>query len=209
MIKIRASSLGKIMSEPKDKTKVLAKGAETFLNQLASEYVLNYYKVIDTKPMKKGKECEQDSIDLFNHVNFTDYVKNTERKENEFLTGECDIFTGDTIIDIKTSWDKSTFPLMPDEGQNDDYEWQLRAYMMLWGVKKATLAYCLVDTPEALIGYDQPDLHDVSRIDSALRVTQIHYEWDEDKEEKIKQKCLAAQEYIINRINSIKQYHGV
>lgn len=209
MIKIRASSLGKIMTMPRDKTAVLAKSAETYLNQLASEYVLNYYKVIDSKPMKKGKECEQDSIDLLNHVNFTDYVKNTERKENDFLTGECDIFTGDTIIDIKTSWDKSTFPLLPDEGQNDDYEWQLRAYMMLWNVDKATLAYCLVDTPENLIGYDQPDLHDVSRINSALRLTQIHYERDAEKEAKIQEKCLAAQQYIMNRINQIKTYHGV
>lgn len=209
MIKIRASSLGKIMTPSRGKTEILSETAKSYLNQIASEHVLDYYKVIDTKPMKKGKQCEQDSIDLVNSFLFENYEKNSERKENEFLTGECDIFTGNSVIDIKTSWDKSTFPLLPDEGQNDDYEWQLRAYMILWDVDSAMLAYCLVNTPDELTTYEQQDLHYVDDVKSALRITFINYERDKELEEKIIEKCIAAQEYLANRIDQINKFHGV
>ena len=46
---------------------------------------------------------EDTSIDLYNEVHGTLYLKNTERLSNEFITGECDINAEDKIIDIKSS----------------------------------------------------------------------------------------------------------
>ena len=51
------------------------------------------------------------------------------------------------------------------------YQWQLRAYMRLWNLPRARLAYCLVDTPERLIGYEPLPLHVVGHIPEHLRVT--------------------------------------
>ena len=58
--------------------------------------------------MQKGIDCEQQSIDLLNNVEFRlskPYVKTQERKSNEWITGECDIYDAETrtIRDIKTS----------------------------------------------------------------------------------------------------------
>ena len=52
----------------------------------------------------------------------------------------------------------------------NDYEWQMRGYMMLWDCDTAIVDYCLVDTPEHLIGYEQRELHIVSHIDPEKRV---------------------------------------
>ena len=37
--------------------------------------------------------------------------------------------------------------------------------MMLWDCDTAIVDYCLVDTPEHLIGYEQRELHIVSHIE--------------------------------------------
>ena len=54
------------------------------------------------------------------------YIKNTEKKSNDWVTGECDIYDADSrmIRDIKTSWTLATFPLFLTEC--NDYEWQMR-----------------------------------------------------------------------------------
>ena len=104
--------------------------------------------------MQKGIDCEQASIDLLNTAEFRfskPYIKNTERKSNDWITGECDIYDPESrlIRDIKTSWSMYTFPLFDTECK--DYEWQMRGYMWLWDCDTASVDYCLVDTPEHLI----------------------------------------------------------
>ena len=154
--------------------------------------------------MQKGVECEQKSIELLNNVEFRlskPYVKNTERKSNEWITGECDIYDPDTklIRDIKTSWSLATFPLFATNA--DDYEWQMRGYMMLWDCDAASVDYCLVDTPEHLIGYEQRELHIVSHIEPEKRVKSFVYKRDLEKEERIKQRCEQLQAYY-NKLRS-------
>src|ERR1700737_549012 len=104
MIKIRASALGEIMTDAKEKGEPLSKGAKTALEMMAKEFVYGFNEVISGKFMEKGIIVEDQSIALYNSVFFTDYKKNTERKTNEWITGECDIFTGSKIIDIKSAW---------------------------------------------------------------------------------------------------------
>ena len=209
MIKIRASSLGLIMTEPKVKTEVLSVGAKTYLKKMAKEFVFGFNEVISGKYMEKGIIVEDESIKLYNRVNFTDYKKNTERKTNDWITGKCDIFTGDKIIDIKSSWHLPTFPAIAEDGEDKGYEWQLRAYMMLWNVDRAEIAYCMVNTPDELIKYEQEELHFVDHIDEALRVTIVPYERDLKLEESIKMKVEAAWDFTTNHIAKIKQQHGV
>lgn len=209
MIKIRASALGDIMTDPKEKTEILSKGAKTVLDKMAKEFVYGFNEIISGKYMDKGIIVEDQSIKLYNDVFFTEYEKNTERKTNEWLTGECDIFTGSKIIDIKSSWSLATFPATSDDGKDKGYEWQLRAYMMLWNVDEAEIAYCMVNTPDELIKFEQEELHFVDHIPENLRVTVVPYQRDKDLEEKIKVKVDAARAYLVSKVEQIKFQHGV
>lgn len=208
MIKIRASALGDLMTEPKEKTEILSKGAKTVLDNMAKEFVYGFNEVVSGKYMEKGIIVEDQAIELYNSVFFTNYKKNTERKTNDWLTGECDIFTGSKIIDIKSSWSLPTFPATQEEGQNKGYEWQLRAYMMLWNVDEAEIAYCMVNTPDELIKFEQEELHFVDHIPEHLRVTIVPYKRDKELENKIKVKVEAARAYLANKVNQINQQHG-
>ena len=207
MLRIRSSSLSQIMTDPKGKGEVLSVGAKTFIAKQAKEFVYGFDEKISSKYMDKGIQVEDQSIELLNSVLFTSYQKNTERKDNDWITGECDIFTGDSIIDIKSSWSLTTFPALAEQGEDKDYEWQLRAYMWLWNVDKASIAYCLVSTPEDLIKYEDQSLHQVDHIAPELRVTRVFYERDKTLEDKIKVKVEAAREYYQQIINQIAKEH--
>ncbi|MCK4099148.1 hypothetical protein HCY45_08155 [Acinetobacter radioresistens] len=193
---IRASAIGKIMAYPERDT--LADGAMTFLEELASQVALDWEKDLDLRMVEKGRIVEDAAIQLYNDVNFTTYVKNTERKSTELITGECDIDDPENslIIDIKSSWSKATHPYVLHLGGKKGYEWQLRAYMHLWDRNKAQLAYCLVDTPYELLGYEDEKLHEVSHIDMALRVTMLDLERDTIKEKQMLAKAKTAK-YVL------------
>lgn len=208
-ILFRASSLGDIMTDPKAKGEVLSVGAKTAIESLAKEYVYGYTEIVTSKYLDKGTIVEPQSLALYNAVNFTDYEKNTERRNNEWLTGECDIFTGSKIIDLKSSWSVATFPATRAAGMDKGYEWQLRAYMMLWDVNEAELSYCLVNTPDELLGFgDDPALHYVDHIDPALRVTSIPFTRDAEAEDKIIAKVKAARAYFAEAIERIHAEHN-
>jgi hypothetical protein len=205
--KFRASSLGLIMTDPKKETDLLSVGAKTYVECLAKQFVYGYDEIITSKYMEKGISVEDDSIALYNEVFFTNYVKNTERKTNEWLTGEADIVTPEKIIDVKSSWSLSTFPVLAEQGQDKGYEWQLRAYMMLWDVDAAELAYCLVDTPDDLIGYEDASLHSVGNINQELRVTTLSFKRDKELEEKIKTRVTNANLYFDQVVKKIAVQH--
>ena len=201
---IRCSSLKLAMTEARAKNAGLSESAKKVVEDEIRALYFGVREKISSKPMQKGVECEQKSIELLNNVEFRlskPYVKNTERKSNEWITGECDIYDPDTklIRDIKTSWSLATFPLFATNA--DDYEWQMRGYMMLWDCDTAIVDYCLVDTPEHLIGYEQRELHIVSHIEPEKRVKSFVYKRDLEKEERIKQRCEQLQAYY-NKLRS-------
>lgn len=195
------------MTDPKVKSAVLSEGAKTYLETVAKELVYGYTYSPTAKYMEKGQLVEEQSIALYNSVFFTSYAKNTERREIDFLTGECDIFTGSKIIDIKSAWSLHTFPATAAMGASKDYEWQMRGYMKLWDVDEAEIAYCLVNTPDELVGYEDPDLHYVDHIDEVLRITRVQYTRDKDLEEKMEARARAAQKYVKEAMQRIAAEH--
>jgi len=203
----RASSLADIMTDPKGKDEILSVGAKTVIAKMAKEFIYGYSEVISSKYMEKGIRVENKSIDLLNSVMLTSYEKNDERKNNEWITGEADIVADDRIIDIKSNWSLTTFPATPEDGQDKKYEWQGRAYMMLWDKPRFEIAYCMVSTPEDLIGWEQKSLHQVDDISRELRVTIVKYERDIALEEKIKVKVNAARAYLEETIEAITKAH--
>lgn len=201
---IRCSSLKLAMTEARAKNAGLSESAKKVVEDEIRALYFGVREKISNKFMQKGIDCEQQSIDLLNNVEFRlskPYIKNTERRSNDWITGECDIYDAETslIRDIKTSWSLATFPLFATNA--DDYEWQMRGYMMLWDCDEASVDYCLIDTPEHLIGYEQRDLHIVSHIEPEKRVKSFVYKRDLEKEERIKQRCEQLQAYY-NKLRS-------
>ncbi len=168
MILFRSSGVGALMTDPrakKDKEAgVLSASAKTLVEDTWRLINFGYRKDIKNKYLSKGNDYETDSIARYNKVFNTSAVKNTERRSNKFITGECDIITKDTVIDVKTSWDLKTFM---DGELTPLYEYQLRCYMELWNVDKAVLAYCLVDAKYEIVekeqGYITKDYDNVNR----------------------------------------------
>ncbi len=207
--KFRASSLAEIMTDPKGKDEVLSVGAKTACEKLAKQFVYGYDENVTSKYTEKGIQVEDKSIDLVNQVFFTNYKKNTERRTNEWVTGECDIFVpAKKVIDVKSSWSLATFPATSHAAMDKTYEWQLRVYMMLWEVPESETNHCLVNTPEELIGYEDTALHEVEHIEPELRITRVVYRRDLALEEKIKVKCEAAQKYLNELIDQIAHEHN-
>ena len=202
----RASALSAIMTDGKGKDE-LSVGAKTYVTKLAKEMIYGYDERVTTKYMDKGLRVEDESIDLYNAVHLTSHAKNIERKTNEWITGEADIVADDRIIDIKSSWCLTTFYVLADQGRDTGYEWQLRAYMWLWDKPRADIAYCLVSTPDDLIGYENKQLHKVDHINRELRVTIVPYERDVALEDKIKIKIQAARVFYDQVIQEISKQH--
>ena len=202
----RASSIGKIMTEPKSKSEVLSVGAKTYIRELAAQEILGIDFRVSSKPMEKGIFMEQSAIDLFNEVNGTWLQKNTERRTANGITGECDLFDPVKNIghDIKCSWSAATFPIFPIDAENNIYEWQMRAYMMLWDAEAWNIQYCLLTTPEHLRGYEPESMHIVDHIPARYRITACEIERDFKMEEAMIKKVAHAKDYYLT---IIEQFH--
>lgn len=194
MLQFRASGVGKLMTYPDKDT--LSAGAMSAIYEKASQIILDWEPRLDMQVIEKGRQCEDEAIELLNSVLGKGYTKNKTRLNTDLITGEWDIFDEEEnkIIDIKNAYSKKTFPITITEGDMKLYEWQLTAYMYLKNADKAAIAYCLVDTPEKLISRrDDPDWHVVSHIPECDRVTIFEMERCYKKERQMLNKVKLAQ----------------
>ena len=192
------------MTQSKVKSEVLSETAKSYIKTKAKEDFFGYSSNIQTKPMLKGTDWEDESIALVNQVRGTFYVKNKERFENEYLNGEPDIILDNSIIDIKTSWSLETFPATGEEGINKDYEWQIRGYLWLLNKPYAELIYCMIDTDDLLLtDWDNRFIHKVSHIDPRKRITVLEYQRNPINEEMMAEKLTAASEYYSQYIEQL------
>lgn len=209
-MRFRCSSIGKLMTEPRSKSDgPLSVGAKTYIRELAAQEIFGVDFVVSSKAIEKGVECEDASIALLNEVRGLDLAKNTERRSNEFITGECDLFdaANNRGHDIKTSWSIATFPIVPSDCEDKIYEWQMRGYMALWDADEWEVNYCLVDTPDRLIGFEPMELHFVSNIPERMRVTTWTVKRDIEKEAAIFEKVKHANEYFRQVIEEFELTH--
>lgn len=196
----RCSALGHIMAGKEG----LGDTAKSYLLRIYIKEKYGRAKNISNMYIEKGLLCEGQSITLLSFVDDKLYVKNKKRFRNEFIQGEPDIITEETVDDVKTNWDIFTFF---DADLSDLYEWQLRAYMWLTGKRKARLRYCLVNTPEHLIEREESktffqmgvrdrddtdyllacaEIRRYSLFDDIPQAKRVRTFWIEHSEEKIK-----------------------
>ena len=151
-MKIRASSIGKIMTNPKTKGESLSQTTKTYLQELAVEEVYNIRKEFSSRYTDKGNEVEELSIALCNDVLGLGFIyKNEEHYSNDWITGTPDVNTNEILLDVKSSWDATTFPFFDTELKNKDYFYQLQGYMWLTDKEECLLCYCLIDTPLQIV----------------------------------------------------------
>ena len=152
----RASSIGKIMTSARGKSEGLSETCKDYLLEVYLSEKYGRREILTSKYLDKGKAREDDSITLVSRYFKKFFKKNTVRLNNEYVTGEVDIFEGDDIysawhtIDTKTSWNMLTFHRSKKKLDNM-YYWQGQSYMALTGAEKHTVAYCLINNTDVAI----------------------------------------------------------
>lgn len=151
-MKVRASQIGKIMATPRKSGEVLSETAKTYVHDLVLEEKYGIKKEFSSRYTDKGNEVEEIGIALVNNVlNYQFIYKNYEFFENDWVKGTPDVNTDEVLLDVKCSWDATTFPFFDTEVPNKDYFYQLQGYMMLTGKQESILAYCLINTPFQMV----------------------------------------------------------
>jgi len=206
--------MGRLMTLPRSKkareNNELSETAKSYVKEVAYSDFFGIKKEFSSKELEKGIICEQDSIDLLNLVEFAEYNKSEEFGDNGWLTGHPDIITDNSVIDIKTAWSFDTFPILQNDMdavvKKSKYEWQVRAYMMLFEKENAKVVYCLVDTPDDLLSdWDNEAIHKVSHIEPNKRVSYSEtFKRDIEIEKQMKSVYDSANEYYQEVMNELK-----
>ncbi len=159
--KIRCSSLGSLFTDPKSKADKdageLSKTAKTHLVEVYADTRWGRYEEITSKEIEKGNLCEADIIEILGFADNKPYKKNTERKTNEWITGEADI-VDEIIIDSKASWNAVSYLKRIIETLDSDHWYQLQGYMMLWDKPAARVSYVLVNCPFSILQNEKRSL---------------------------------------------------
>jgi hypothetical protein len=221
-MKVRCSALGKIMSAPRNKSEVLSQTAKSYIHELVLQDKYGIRKEFSSRYTDKGNEVENQSIALVNDVLDVGFIyKNEEHYENDWITGTPDVNTEDVLLDVKSSWDGTTFPFFETEIPTKDYFYQLQGYLWLTGKTQAILCYCLIDTPADMVASEvkrqhyilnkiEEDLeltreieskHMFSHIPKNRRVKVFYVQKDEAVIERIKERVELCREYYNTLIN--------
>ncbi|WP_252374513.1 hypothetical protein [Hydrogenophaga sp. 2FB] len=209
---IRCSSIGKLMTEPRTKAEgPLSVGAKTHVRSLVSQAIYGVDFEVSSKEMEKGILVEPESIALLNRVRGLSLVKNTERKSNAWITGECDLFDARARRghDLKSSWSVASFPIALVDCVDKLYEWQMRGYMWLWDADSWEVNYALITTPEHLTRYEPPSMHFVDHIPEHMRLTTWTVERDRDLEAAMVEKIKAARQYYAQVLAEFTTSHAL
>ena len=217
-MKIRASQIGKIMTSSKTKGEVLSKTCKSYIQELAIENTYGIRKEFWSRYTDKGNECEEEAIELVNDVlNLGFIFKNEENLNNDWITGTPDVNTNEILLDIKCSWDATTFPFFETEIPNKDYYYQLQGYMWLTGKTESLLCYCLVNTPFQIVEDEVRREHwKQNLIDESLDLrdfVQKKHNYDHiPKEKRVKVFKVIKDDNVINnikeRINIAREYYN-
>ena len=191
----------------------LPAGVKTYCKTWLKEKLYNRRKDIKSKYLDKGNACESQSLELINAQTMEEYELNSEYKENDYLTGTCDIQGDDVIRDIKNSWSPDTFPLFDTGIKDKGYWWQLQGYMELYDKSTAWLDYTLIDAPLHLIKNEAKSIAYREGLDYDTIFTDVHNTMTfSDIPQHLKHKCFntnrdgAAMEEVYQRVILCRQY---
>ncbi|PRI58897.1 translocation protein TolB precursor, partial [Haemophilus influenzae] len=161
-LKARCSGLADLMVKPKSGNGISAT-AKSAVRKIVKFDLFGYRDFEGNKYTEKGIALEEQAIKLSGRKRGLPLKKNTERRENDWITGECDIYVPSRklIIDTKCSWDIGSHPFFADEAEEKakkaGYDAQMQGYMWLWDCSEAQIDFVLLPTPyDQLSSYDDP-----------------------------------------------------
>lgn len=216
IIKIRCSAIGRIMTSSKTKGEQLSKTTKSYIQELALENKYGVLKEFSSKYTDKGNEVEDESIALTMDVlNLGFIYKNEDHFSNEWIKGTPDVCNDEVLLDVKSSWDATTFPFFATDLPNKDYYYQLQGYMWLTDKQTSLLCYCLINTPLHIVedevrrehwkqyAIDERKeirdfveaKHNFNHIQKEKKVKVFEIERDEDTINEIKEKVKLCREY--------------
>lgn len=135
----------------KSKKQELPDGAKTFCKKWLKEFLYGRREELKAKQVRKGNDTEEDGFTLMaTELKLGMVYKNTERKQNEWMIGECDLYLPNNVYDNKASWSLSTFPMFETEFDKR-YWWQLQSYGCLWDAENLNLCYTLNDDTDLAV----------------------------------------------------------
>lgn len=213
---IRCSSIHKIIGEPRLKAAKeageLSQTAKSHVIEIAKQELFGYSYFDGSKETEKGNALEPYAIDGSGLIRALNFEKNPERRQNEYISGECDIYypSKRLIVDTKCSWDIKTHPFFRCEAdakiKDCGYDWQMQGYMWLFDCDQADVDFWLFPCPEDLIGYEDPErlINAVEAIPLHKRVTTVTIMRDDEKIERIKDRVSACQKYYADLIKEIQ-----
>lgn len=191
----------------------LSAGAKAHVRSIARQDIFGFEpSEVDTRPILKGRAVEEACIELLARLTGRPLVKNTERRSDGLITGECDVW--DAPIrhgrDVKAAYSMDTMPIVLADCYDKHYEWQMRGYMSkgLWDAQSWSVDYLLVNTPPEFIGFEPQDLHFVDHIEERHRWTTWTVERDMALEALMLDKVAAARRYYRQVIEEFDRTHG-
>lgn len=211
-LKAKCSGLADLMVKPKSGNGISAT-AKSAVRKIVKFDLFGYRDFEGNKYTEKGIALEERAIKLSGRKRGLPLKKNTERRENDWITGECDIYVPSRrlIIDTKCSWDIGSHPFFADEAEEKakkaGYDAQMQGYMWLWDCDEAQIDFVLLPTPyDQLSSYDDPNRYIdlVEQIPQEKRITTVIIKRDEKIIEKIKERVEIAQEYYQQLIQEMR-----
>jgi hypothetical protein len=205
------------MTNPRTKGELLSQTAKTYIEEQVLRAKYGVIKTFSSRYTDKGNLVEDEAIEMASNALELGFLyKNHEHFENEWLTGTPDVNTNEILLDVKSSWDATTFPFFATEIPTKDYYYQLQGYMELTGKTDALLVYCLVNTPIQMVedeirrahwaaqlleeDYDLRDevlkRHNFDHIPLNRRVKVFKVEKDEQVIDEIKDRVELCREYF-------------
>lgn len=159
--KCRASLLHALFVEPQKKEdKEAGNLSETAKKALYKAYIQAKWgrsKETKTKQMDKGKLVQDDIMNMMGFFENKIYERNTERRSNEWIEGECDC-VHDLVDDYKASWEPESFiPNLIDKVPKE-YEYQMQGYLWLWDKQDGRIIWGLVNCPDMILKNERQKL---------------------------------------------------
>ncbi len=188
----------------------LSAGGKTHVRELVREAIYGFEPAdVNTYPIRKGREVEGECIALLSRLTGRPLEKNTERRTNGWISGECDVWDAPPRLgrDVKAPYSMASMPIALADCYDSGYEWQMQGYCILWDAEAWSVDYVLVSTPEDLIGYEPPALHIVDHIPEHMRVTSWVVQRDRALESLIHDKVAAARRYYRQVLNEFDRTH--
>jgi hypothetical protein len=196
----------------------LSAGAKTLIEEYVDRKIYEYEEDFSNSKTEKGWAVEEEAIEIYNKVYFTNYTKVPDEHDYYYLKygilgGHPDVVDCDRkkVVDIKSSWTKKTFPKTPEKAYDVGYQWQVKLYLYMltkitgerW--RDGEVVHVLVSTPETLKPeWENDTLHFIpDEFPLNLRTTSVPVELTDDDILKIERRLRVAEEYANEYYNKV------